>query len=416
MPSHAPPAAARTAAPEPASQIGRPFSLDTPSAVLLSGGVDSSVALWRVVERARRLGAPPPIAFYLKIWLEDELAHLGHCPWEEDLQYARQVCAAAGVELEVVPMQRRYHELVVDWAIEELRAGRTPSPDILCNRRVKFGAFVDLLDEMGELSTVVSGHYARLRTDEESRSHLLRGLDPVKDQTYFLFELDQRQLGRAEFPIGGLTKAEVRAEAQRLGLATRHRPDSQGICFLGKIRFEEFVRAQLGDRPGPIRRIDDGSTLGEHRGHWFHTIGQRKGLGLGGGPWYVVAKEPATDTLWVSHGETLARFRRRRFRVPSPHWVVDRPPDGAVRVRVRHGPRLAEAHFEASGPDHDGITVHLAEADPGIAPGQVAVLYRGEECLGGGQIALDSSSTLDPAETPLLSTGAGRGEGLAPEG
>lgn len=370
------------------------------TAVLLSGGVDSSVALHRLLASP----GPKPIAFYLKIWLEDELSHLGHCPWEEDLRFAREVCEAAAVELRVVPLQRRYHELVVDWALDELRAGRTPSPDVLCNQRIKFGAFFDFLDELGPFDTVASGHYARLERSpgtgpgddkRDAPVRLLRGLDPVKDQTYFLHELDQSQLQRAAFPIGSLSKAEVRQEAERLGLANRSRPDSQGICFLGKIRFEDFVRAHLGDRPGPIRSIDSGEILGEHRGHWFFTVGQRKGLGLGGGPWYVVAKEPATDTLWIAQGQRLSEFCRSRFRVPKVHWIAEVPETGPVGVRVRHGPRMADAHFEWLDPEQPregGIGIHLAEPDPGIAAGQVAVLYRGQVCLGGGQIELDPTA------------------------
>lgn len=354
------------------------------TALLLSGGVDSSVALHRLLAD----GTHGITAFYLKIWLEDELSYLGDCPWEEDLVYARQVCDAAGVELRVVPLQRQYRERVVAWALDELRAGRTPSPDVLCNRAVKFGAFVELLDEEeGErFDFVASGHYARLRRDPGGTTHLLRGADPMKDQTYFLFQLRQEQLRRALFPIGDLQKREVRAEAERLKLPNRDRKDSQGLCFLGKIQFAGFVEAQLGERPGPIRRISDGETLGEHRGHWFHTVGQRKGLGLHGGPWYVVGKDLGAsdsepDTIWICHGFELGEHSRRRFRLGSPHWIADAAEPGRLHVRVRHGPRLSSARLLDTP---EGLEIELDEADPGLAPGQVAVLYRGEECLGGG--------------------------------
>lgn len=366
------------------------------TALLLSGGVDSSVALHRLLAE----GTHDVTAFYLKIWLEDELSHLGECPWEDDLVYARQVCDAAGVELRVVPLQRQYRERVVSWALDELRAGRTPSPDVLCNRAVKFGAFVEYLDdEEGRFDFVASGHYARLRRDEDGTTHLLRSVDPVKDQTYFLFQLRQEQIRRALFPIGDLEKRGVRAEAERLGLPNRDRKDSQGLCFLGKIQFAGFVEAHLGERPGPIRRVADGETVGEHRGHWFHTVGQRKGLGLHGGPWYVVGKELSTaadgpeddgpDTLWICHANELDEYSRRRFRLGSPHWIAGAvDPDDSIHVRVRHGPRLLPAQMQAI----DGaLEIELAEADPGLAPGQVAVLYRGEECLGGGTIELPRS-------------------------
>lgn len=362
------------------------------TALLLSGGVDSSVALHRLLHAGHDV-----VAFYLKIWLEDELAHLGRCPWEDDLRFARRVCDEAGVELRIVPLQREYHERVVRWAIGELRDGRTPSPDVLCNRRVKFGAFFDLLPEHdGDFDRVASGHYARLERRGDGSVRLLRGVDPVKDQTYFLFRLRQDQLRRLVFPLGGLRKSEVREEAERLGLPNRRRKDSQGLCFLGKIPFADFVQAHLGERPGPIRRVGTGEVLGEHRGQWFHTVGQRKGLGLHGGPWYVVAKTPGAgkddaDTVWICHGDELARHSRESFRLASPHWIGPPAEIGPLRVRVRHGPRLAEARLEA---DDDGLSLHLAEPDPGLAPGQVAVLYRGEECLGGGTIEWKRSKDL----------------------
>ncbi len=207
-------------------------------AVLVSGGVDSSVALARLVAEGRH----ELTAFYLKIWLEDELAILGECPWEEDLRHARAVCETLGVPLEVVPLQDRYHERVVAHAIAELSAGRTPSPDLQCNQRIKFGAFLEAVGG-DRFDAVASGHYARVELDGAGRAHLLRAPDPVKDQTYFLARMHQAQLQRARFPIGDLDKPAVRQRAAELGLATAARPDSQGICFLGKIKYPEFVRA-----------------------------------------------------------------------------------------------------------------------------------------------------------------------------
>lgn len=355
-------------------------------AVLLSGGVDSSVAL-------RLLAAEHEVvAFYLKIWLEDELAFLGHCPWEEDLGYARAVCEAAGVPLEVMSLQREYHQQVVDWALAELRAGRTPSPDVLCNRRIKFGAFLDHLaraesaERYGRFDRVASGHYARIRTVGD-RHHLLRGVDPVKDQTYFLCRLDQRQLARAVFPVGGYHKSEVRRLARDLGLPNRDRKDSQGICFLGRVPYPEFVTSHLGTRRGVIREVGSGRTLGEHPGHWLFTIGQRKGLGLGGGPWFVVRKDVGENVLYVVHQRDLDRHRRDRFRIPAVHWIAGPPVRDRLQVRIRHAPALADCRVAAGS--EGGLEVHLESGDPGVAPGQWAVLYDGEECLGGGMIAVD---------------------------
>ncbi|NJL26954.1 MAG: tRNA 2-thiouridine(34) synthase MnmA [Thermoanaerobaculia bacterium] len=350
-------------------------------ALLLSGGVDSSVAL-HLLKRERGLELH---AFYLKIWLEDELAFLGECPWEDDLHYARAVCANAGVPLEVVPMQQTYHRRVVADAIAELEAGHTPSPDVWCNERIKFGAFLDHLDEhfQARFDRIASGHYAR-RVEVEHGFELHKGRDPVKDQTYFLYRLDQRQLGRCWFPLGDLTKPEVRALAHELELPNRDRRDSQGICFLGRIRYADFVRGYLGERPGEVRETGTGRKLGEHRGHWFYTIGQRQGLGLGGGPWFVVAKEPQANRVWVAHRETEIGGRDR-FWVPAPCWIGPPPANDRLEVKLRHSPttlpcRLVEL---ADG----GLEVTLASEDPGIAPGQSAVFYDGSRCLGGGLLA-----------------------------
>lgn len=354
-------------------------------ALLLSGGVDSSVALHLL-----RAAGHEVTAFYLKIWLEDELSFLGTCPWEEDLSYARDVCEAAGVPLEVVSLQREYHERVVRWAIDELRAARTPSPDIFCNRRVKYGVFLEYLATEHEdaFEKVASGHYARVDFKNDAW-HLLRGVDPVKDQTYFLFRLDQHQLSRCLFPLGHLTKGRVRALARDFGLPNQARRDSQGICFLGKIPFDEFVRSYLGEEPGNIRDIANGQLLGEHRGLWFHTIGQRRGLGLSGGPWYVVSKDVERNELFVAHGRHLLEYRRDEFLLTQTHWITEEPQRQDLQVRIRHTPQAASCRLlRTDGRWH----VLLEEPDPGVADGQVAVLYDGEACLGGGTIG---ASTLD---------------------
>lgn len=354
-------------------------------ALLLSGGVDSSVALRLLQDQGHDV-----TAFYLKIWLEDELSFLGECPWEEDLAFARQVCAQAGVDLEVVPLQREYHDRVVTWAIDELRAGRTPSPDILCNQHIKFGAFVDAMeDRFGcRFDRVASGHYARLRPRADGEVELLRGADPVKDQTYFLYQLSREQLGRCLFPLGDYTKAQVRALATEFELPNRARRDSQGICFLGKIQYDQFVAAHLGEQPGEIRHIETGEVMGRHNGHWFYTIGQRKGLGLGAGPWYVVDKDGVDNVIWISHKSELSRHRRDRFAVPAPHWIHGPPEPGEQRVgvRIRHTPSLSPAHLSI-GAD-SSVAVRLDEADPGVAPGQSTVIYQDDVCLGGGQIKI----------------------------
>ena len=345
-------------------------------AVLTSGGVDSSVALMRLAEE----GHHELTAFYLKIWLEDDMAFLGSCPWEEDLAFVRQVSEAAGVALEVVSLQREYLDTVVSYAIEELRTGSTPSPDVMCNRMIKFGAFCDRIDDSFDF--VASGHHARVAI-RSGMAHLLRAADAHKDQTYFLCQLRQDQLRRVLFPIGDLTKAQVRAEAQRLGLAAANRPDSQGICFLGRVPFDDFVHHHLDEQRGEIREFKTGRLLGEHRGTWFHTIGQRKGLGLSGGPWYVVEKDRAANRVIVVHADQLHECARGSFRILSPHWIARPPEESRLEVKLRHGQRIdpCEVTFEENG----ALFVTLTGVkDPGIAPGQFAALYDGEECLGGG--------------------------------
>jgi tRNA-specific 2-thiouridylase len=348
------------------------------TAVLLSGGVDSSVAL---IELQRR-GAEDLTAYYIRIWLEDEMAFMGRCPWQDDLELVRAVCRLAGVRLEVLSLQREYFERVVATAVDELRAGRTPSPDVLCNQRVKFGVFVDRVG--AEHERVATGHYASVTTDPGVAT-LHRGIDPVKDQTYFLCLLEQHQLRRCVFPLGGLRKREVRARARDAGLPNADRPDSQGICFLGRVPFDEFVRFHLGERPGPIREHGTGRRLGEHRGYWFYTIGQRRGLGLAGGPWYVVAKDVGDNVVLVAHGERLAEHRRRVLTVEPVHWIGAAPAGERLQVRLRHGPSLIDCTVRCG--DGAAVEVTLDEGDTGIAPGQFAVFYDGDQCLGGGPIA-----------------------------
>jgi len=349
-------------------------------AVLTSGGVDSSVALALLAEQ----GGHDLHAFYLKIWLEDELAFLGSCPWEEDLRYVREICRRLAVPLSIVPLQREYYDRVVSSAVAELEAGRTPSPDVLCNRFIKFGAFVDAIDPSFDF--VASGHHARV-DHGGARSRLLKGADPLKDQTYFLCQLRQDQLARTLFPIGCLTKTQVRAEAVRHDLPNSERPDSQGICFLGRVPYDLFVEHHLGRRPGTIRDITSGDELGTHRGFWFHTIGQRKGLGLSGGPWYVVGKDHESNTLWVSHAETLDDHLSDTFVVVDPHWIADEPATDRLGLRIRHGERIQGCRIEAHS--EGALTVTMDEPEPGVAAGQYAVFYDDEECLGGGIISTD---------------------------
>lgn len=351
-------------------------------AVLLSGGVDSSVALRLLQEEGHR----DITAYYLKIWLEDELAYLGSCPWEEDLAYAQGVCDQAGVPLKVLNLQTEYFQRVVNYTLEELKAGRTPSPDIFCNQRVKFGAFWEKVQE--SYDRVATGHYARTGV-AEGQASLLRAPDPVKDQTYFLSHLSQEQVSKILFPIGSLMKKEVRERAADWDLPNKNRPDSQGICFLGKIKYNDFVKHYLGEKSGPIIEKETGKLLGMHKGFWFHTIGQRSGLGLSGGPWYVTKKDCDCNIVYVSHQEHQENADRKDFLAVNLTWIRRPVLEGesGLTCKLRHGPDLIPCRVSYHAPDR--LRVHLERPDRGIAPGQFSVFYQGEECLGSGRIELD---------------------------
>lgn len=345
--------------------------------MLLSGGVDSSVALCLLKQQGFSVDA-----FYLKIWLEDELAYLGNCPWEEDLSYATAVCEQLHVPLSVVPMQQEYWDRIVSYTISEVRQGRTPSPDILCNERIKFGAFLEKIDALYE--KIATGHYAQLAY-QDGLWQLKKAKDPVKDQTYFLSSLNQTQLSRLLFPIGCYTKPEVRALARQFNLPTQDRKDSQGICFLGKISFTDFIRHHLGDRQGDFIEYETGQKIGTHQGFWYFTIGQRKGMGLSGGPWFVVKKDTERNIVYISKQYYSEDKKRDTFRVNFFHWILGNAPEKKeLSVRVRHGEHLYVCELllenETSG------VVRLVENDQGLAPGQFAVFYDGEICLGCGVI------------------------------
>ena len=365
-------------------------------AMLLSGGVDSSVALHVLKSQGYAV-----TAFYLKIWLEDELAHLGQCPWEEDYNLCMEICQQANVPLESISLQTEYKEKVISYTVAEAQRGRTPNPDIMCNSRVKFGCFYDAIEERG-FDYVASGHYAQLTTTELGVKQLLRAPDPIKDQSYFLCALNQKQLQRVLFPIGHLEKQEVRQLAQEYDLPNKNRPDSQGLCFLGKVKFDEFLSAYLGTCPGDIIDARTGSTIGRHNGVWYHTVGQRKGIGkvldpkaTARGPWYVVAKDPEKNIVYASNEYDEESFTQARSDVyiEDIHWISGSPPtfllNGPARfgLKIRHGPTIVNGYLELLD---DGVAnVKLDQKDGGLAPGQYVVFYEpdGIECYGGGVIS-----------------------------
>ncbi|WP_337866724.1 tRNA 2-thiouridine(34) synthase MnmA [Ignavibacterium sp.] len=344
-------------------------------AVLLSGGVDSSVALRLLKDEGHDV-----TAFYLKIWLQDEFSFLGDCPWEEDLEFARAVCEQANVPLEILPLQTEYWENVVNYTITEIKEGRTPNPDVFCNRLIKFGEFYKKINKSFE--KVASGHYARVEKLNE-RYLLKTSPDPVKDQTYFLAYLTQEQLSRALFPIGKFSKKQIRELAKDYNLPNMERKDSQGICFLGRISFNEFIKQHLGELPGDIVELETGKIKSKHRGYYFYTIGQRSGLGLGGGPWYVVKKDVMNNIIYVSR-EDYHNRARKEFYVSKFNWISEKPESTEnLKVKIRHGAKYYNCKLELNA--HTGKVI-LDHQDQGIAPGQFAVFYRDDLCLGGSVI------------------------------
>ncbi|OIP64151.1 MAG: tRNA 2-thiouridine(34) synthase MnmA [Ignavibacteria bacterium CG2_30_36_16] len=348
-------------------------------AVLASGGVDSSVALRLLKEEGHDI-----TAFYLKIWLQDEFSFLGDCPWEEDLSYIRAVCKQAEIPFEVLNLQTEYWDSVVKYTIEEIREGRTPNPDIFCNSLIKFGQFYDKIDKSFE--KVATGHYA-LVEKRVNKFILKQAPDPVKDQTYFLAYLTQTQLSRALFPLGHLDKKQVRTLAQKFDLPNKERKDSQGICFLGQIKFNEFVKHHLGEIKGEIVEYETNKKLGEHNGYYFYTIGQRSGLGLSGGPWYVVKKDIAKNIIYISR-ENLSHRSRSEFYAGKFNWIKNElPAEGNYNVKIRHGARFYNCNI--SFVENENALIKIDVPDQGIAPGQFAVIYDNDECLGGGVILSD---------------------------
>jgi tRNA (5-methylaminomethyl-2-thiouridylate)-methyltransferase len=346
-------------------------------AVLVSGGVDSTVALRLLKDQGHQV-----TAFYLKIWLEDELSYLGDCPWEEDLAFVRSVCEQAQVSLEVVSLQKEYFDYVVAYTIAQIKAGKTPNPDIFCNSYIKFGFFMQKIDASYE--KIASGHYAQVE-EKEGIYYLKMAPDPIKDQTYFLSNLNQEQLARALFPIGHLSKAQVRDLAAQYDVPNKDRKDSQGICFLGKLKFSDFINHYLGQAPGDMIEYETGVKLGKHRGFWYHTIGQRQGSGLSGGPWYVMAKDPTQNIVYFSRTYYASDKMRDSFAVNSCSWIAGKKPNKkSLWVKMRHGKTMYECDVIV---DSDTTAqVKLSQHDQGLAAGQFAVFYDGQYCIGAGII------------------------------
>lgn len=309
------------------------------------------------------------------------------CSAEEDLEMASAIARRYGLPLEVVDLHREYWDNVAAYAIDKIRRGLTPNPDVMCNKLIKFGCFEQQVGK--EFDFTATGHYATTVL-QDGKTWLGTALDPIKDQTDFLAQIDQLQVAKLMFPLGGLMKHEVRDIALRAGLPSAKRRDSQGICFLGKIDYNDFVRRFLGEREGDIVELETGKELGRHRGYWFHTIGQRKGLGLSGGPWFVVSKDVDENVVYVSHGYDTQQQYGYEFRMRDFHFITANPWEDMgqevdVTFKIRHTPEFIKGRLSREA---DGYRVHSEEKLQGIAPGQFGVIYdeASRLCVGSGEI------------------------------
>lgn len=342
-------------------------------AVALSGGVDSAVAAARLVRRGFEV-----VAIHGKEWSGN---WAGSCPGAADAEAARAVAACLGIPLTVVNCEAAYRQTVFEQYLAELSAGRTPNPDVWCNPRIKFGVLADAARRIGA-SALASGHYAR-RVIRRGRAWLRTGVDAFKDQSYFLAELSTAQLAFARFPLGHSRKSAVRMEARRLGLPVADRPDSMGLCFVGPERFPTFLRAFIPDHPGAT--LDErGVRVGSHPGTHRFTIGQRHGLGLSGGPYYVAAKDSKRHTLTVVRGRSHPRLLARAVSLDRLHWISTAPTlPRTARVRFRHQQPLIPARVR---PEGEGIRVTFGAPAWAATPGQFLAIYAGSTVLGGGAI------------------------------
>lgn len=347
----------------------------------MSGGVDSSVSAYLLQEQGYRVSG-----LFMVNWTEDEE---GYCTAAEDYQDARRVCDELGITLHRVDFSKEYRERVFSHFLADYAAGKTPNPDILCNREVKFQPFREYALRLGA-DLIATGHYARI-AHESDGPQLLRAVDDNKDQTYFLAGVERAQLERVLFPLGGLTKPEVRTIAARAGLAVHRKKDSTGICFIGEREFREFLTRYLQPDPGPI--VDSsGAEVGQHQGLMYYTLGQRRGLGIGGtrgareAPWYVVGKDATRKALIVAQNASHPRLMACSLSATPFNALGPLPLDGrTLQARIRHRGALAPCSITVA--DGNNIRVGFHEAQRAAVDGQFCVLYDGARCLGGGEIS-----------------------------
>jgi tRNA-specific 2-thiouridylase len=354
----------------------------------LSGGVDSAVSAWLLKRAGHEV-----VGIFMKNWEDDDDDE--YCSSRQDFLDAASVADLLGIEIEHVNFAAEYKDRVFAEFLREYQAGRTPNPDVLCNAEIKFKAFLDHAMRLGA-EKIATGHYARCR-ERNGRFELLKGLDASKDQSYFLHRLTQAQLAKAMFPVGELHKTEVRRIAEEIKLPVAKKKDSTGICFIGERPFREFLNRYLANQPGLIKD-DKGRTVGEHVGLSFYTLGQRKGIGIGGlkekgaprgggdhEPWFVARKDVERNILYVVQGHDHPWLLSHTLHADDVSWTADTPPaEGTHAAKTRYRQADAPCTFALQS---EGFALHFPEAQWAVTPGQSAVLYDGEICLGGGVIS-----------------------------
>jgi len=356
----------------------------------MSGGVDSSVTALLLKKQGFDV-----VGVFMKNW--DDTDEFGVCTAEEDAEDVRRVCNQIGIPYYTVNFEKEYYDKVFEYFLEEYRKGRTPNPDVMCNREIKFGEFLQKALELGA-EAIATGHYARVEL-HDGKYELLRGADANKDQTYFLHALNQAQLSRAMFPIGHLQKSDVRKIAEEAGLATAKKKDSTGVCFIGERNFKEFLSQYLPARPGNMVDLVSGEVKGRHDGLMYYTLGQRQGLGIGGSgsgePWFVSGKDLESNTLYVVQGDAHASLYSVGLTATEVNWISPDKPNGPIRCTAKFRYRQPDQGVTLTlQPDGSGL-VEFDSAQKAITPGQAVVFYDGDRCLGGGTI--DKVRMLEPS-------------------
>ena len=348
----------------------------------MSGGVDSSVAAYLLMEQGYQVEG-----LFMKNWDEDD--GTDYCTAKEDLADAQSVCDSLGINLHSANFAAEYWDNVFEHFLKEYSAGRTPNPDVLCNREIKFKAFLEYASELGA-DFIATGHYVRKQT-VDAETFLLKGLDNNKDQSYFLCEVDESCLAKSLFPVGELDKPEVRAIASRLGLSTHDKKDSTGICFIGERKFKDFLEQYLPAQPGVIENVD-GHAIGNHSGLMFYTYGQRQGLGIGGvtdhdeAPWYVVDKDLERNVLLVAQGSDHEMLFSSRLLASKPAWVNAAPQNMPLNCTAKIRYRQPDQECQISMLEDGQLQVDFTKPQRAVTPGQYVVLYKDERCLGGAII------------------------------